>query len=66
MKRGQEIRNLNERNAVLELEKCSLYEQLQSIKQNKDCEVQIESILAQIFSTGQIKLLLKKNKRIQE
>lgn len=42
----EEIRNLNERNAVLELEKCSLYEQLQSIKQKKDCEVQIESILA--------------------
>lgn len=52
-------------NAVLEMENCLYYDQIKSIQQQNNWEVQIGSKLSQIFSPRQIKLLLKKNTRIQ-
>lgn len=59
------MRNLNEKNVVIEVEKCSLNDQIKSIKQQNNWEVQIYIHNKLICSPGQIKLFLKKNKRIQ-
>lgn len=63
-KLNEEIIILRQKNAAIEVEKASLYNQLQCADK-KDVHNEVQRILGKIFSPGQIKVLLNRNKKIR-
>lgn len=62
-----EINELIELNKKNEIEKCTLYDELKNISQTtqtSEVETQVKKLLGEIFSPGQIKALMNRNKKV--
>lgn len=56
---------LQESNKAIELEKCTLYSKLKNLNLANDVESKVKNILGQIFSPGQIRVLMTRNRKIK-
>lgn len=65
MKLKEDMQKLKALNNKIEVEKYSLFSQLKTINQPSEVEFQVRNILSQIFSPGQITVLMNRNKKIQ-